>query len=137
MSLRERIDADFRTTGLTAGRHPMALLRPHHPDLWTAAELKTVRNNTRIRTGGAVICRQRPGTAHGTLFLSLEDETGVSNVVVSAAMFERHRLRIIEEPCLIIEGIAQIHETVLHIRALAIEPLLTRELPVGPSHDFR
>ncbi len=137
MTLPERIRADFRGTGLTAGPHPMSLLRPHFPDLWTAAELKRAQNGARVRTGGAVICRQRPGTAHGTLFLSLEDETGIANIIVTARLFEQNRLRIIEEPSLIVEGFVQIHEDVLHLRALAIEPLLTPAIPFAASHDFR
>jgi error-prone DNA polymerase len=137
MTLAERIRADFRSTGLTAGRHPMALLRPHLPGLWRACDLKRAPNGLRIRTGGAVICRQRPGTARGVLFLSLEDETGIANIIVSAELFERRRLRIIEEPSLVIEGVVQIHEEVLHIRALDVEPLLSADTTFGPSHDFR
>lgn len=118
----------------------MAMLRPRLPDVWRSSDLRQAPNGTRVLTAGAVICRQRPGTAHGVLFLSLEDETGISNVIVSAELFEKYRLRIIEEPSLLVEGIVQIHEEVLHLRALRIEPLLVAanaETQFPPSHDFR
>lgn len=137
MTLDERVRADFRGTGLTAGRHPMALLRPRLAGIWSARDLKQAANGARVRIAGAVICRQRPGTAHGTLFLSLEDETGISNVIVTAELFEKRRLCIIEEPSLLIEGRVQVHEGVLHLKAIRIEALLAREMPVTPSRDFR
>jgi error-prone DNA polymerase len=138
MTLPERLRSDMRQTGLTTGRHPMSLVRERVPHLWRACDLKTAANGTRVLTGGAVICRQRPGTAHGTLFISLEDETGIANVIVSANLFEQRRLRIIEEPALTVDGIVQIHEGVLHVKAIDLEALpLAAEAAFGPSHDFR
>jgi error-prone DNA polymerase len=138
MTLSERIRADIQQTGLTTGKHPMALARAQLPEVWRACDLQHATNGARIFTGGAVICRQRPGTAHGTLFLSLEDETGITNVIVTAQLFERRRLRIIEEAALLVDGIVQIHEGVLHIKAIDLEPLVIGDhAEFGPSHDFR
>ena len=84
MTRLERVRADYRGTGFTAGRHPMALLRPAPAGASGARPIsKQAAHGARVRTGGAVICRQRPGTAKGTLFLSLEDETGIANVIVT------------------------------------------------------
>jgi error-prone DNA polymerase len=82
-----------------------------------------------------VICRQRPGTAKGFVFLSLEDETGISNVIVPPALYEKTRLLIASESFLRIDGLVQQHEGVTHVRALQIHPLPT-QLPPTPSHDF-
>jgi error-prone DNA polymerase len=80
---------------------------------------------------------QRPGNSEGFVFLSLEDETGIANVIITPAVFEAERLLLVHEPFLIIEGIAQKHEGVLHIRAQRIEPLVAEQLAAGASHDFR
>lgn len=134
----ERVAADFRGTGLTVGRHPMAHLRAALPSRYTkAADLPRYRQNQPATVAGMVICRQRPGTAKGVLFLSLEDETGVANAIVSPELFERERLRIVEEAYLVVEGTVQHHEGVIHIRARRILPLDTAAPEAPPSHDFR
>jgi error-prone DNA polymerase len=132
----DRLQADYRGTELTTGPHPMALVRERFPDLWRAADLEGIENGLRIRIGGAVICRQRPGTASGFVFISLEDETGVSNAIVEPWLFERDRLTIVHEPFLMIEGRAQNVRGVIHIRAERIEALILRELSTAESHDF-
>ena len=86
---------------------------------------------------GQVICRQRPGTAKGFVFLSLEDETGIANVVVEPAFFERNRLLITEEPFLLVEGRMQNIDQVIHVRAAQVEPLDAGALSLAASHDFR
>jgi error-prone DNA polymerase len=95
----------------------MALLRGRLPDAWTASELKTITSRTRLQVAGQVICRQRPGTAKGVCFVSLEDETGVANVVVSPAMFEANRLLLTTEPFLLVEGVAERRHGTVHVRA--------------------
>lgn len=89
-----------------------------------------------MRIGGTVICRQRPGTAKGFMFLSLEDESGVANAVVRPALFEKERLTITQFPALIVEGLLQSHEGVIHVKAETIRPLRDAELPAQSSHDF-
>jgi error-prone DNA polymerase len=136
MNVHERLQADYRGTGLTIGPHAMALVREQLPDIWRAIDLEQVRHGTRVRVAGNVICRQRPGTAKGFVFLSLEDESGIANVIITPPFFEAHRLVLVHEPFLIIEGIAQKHEGVLHIRADRIEPLIADRLAAAESHDF-
>ena len=136
MSLTERLGADFRGLGLTSGQHPMAQLRSRLPDVTRATNLKTIANGTLVTIAGAVICRQRPGTAKGVVFVSLEDETGIANAVVAPALFEQLRLVITEEPALKITGHLQNVAGVIHVRAEKIEPLHAADLPSQTSHDF-
>ena len=131
----ERLRADYEGLRLTTGTHPMALLRGRLPDAWTAAELRAVTARTRLRVAGQVICRQRPGTAKGVCFVSLEDETGVSNVVVSPALFESNRLLLTSEPFLLVEGVAEPRNGTVHVRAEKISWIDFR-LATAPSHDF-
>lgn len=132
----ERLAADYSGLRLTTGPHPMALLRAQLPDVWRAVDLHDVPNGTRVRVAGQVICRQRPGTAKGVCFISLEDETGIANVVVSPRMFECERLKITMEPFLSIEGIAQRSRGTVHVKALKIERLDFAGLETADSHDF-
>jgi len=136
MTLLERIQADFATAGLTVGDHPMKQLRAQFPDLWRADELALASDRTRVRVGGSVICRQRPGTAKGFVFISLEDESGVANAIVRPALFEAERLVITQHPALIIEGPVQRQDGVIHIKAERILPLRHADLPAQASHDF-
>jgi len=114
----------------------MKTMRSRIPHVRTASSLIEGPNGSRISVAGAVICRQRPGTAKGFVFISLEDETGISNAIVKPDMFERDRLIIVQEPFLQITGRLQIHEGVIHIMAEKIEPMLSFELPPEASHDF-
>jgi error-prone DNA polymerase len=132
----ERIHADYAGTQLTLASHPMALLRTQHPDVWRAADLVQARHGMRVRIGGNVICRQRPGTAKGVVFISLEDETGIANAIVTAALFEKLRLLITQENFLIIEGPVQARQGTIHIQAETIQPLGSETLIGSGSHDF-
>ena len=84
MNAFERLDADFAGTGVTTGHHPMALIRKQLPEVTLASDLPHSRNGQNVRIAGLVICRQRPGTAKGFVFVSLEDETGVSNAIIDS-----------------------------------------------------
>jgi error-prone DNA polymerase len=90
-----------------------------------------------VRIAGNVICRQRPGTAKGFVFISLEDETGISNAIVAPPLFEKLRLVITQEPFLIIEGKLQNSENVIVVQARHIRALPHDQLVAGASHDFR
>lgn len=136
MSAEERLQSDFAGTGLTTGPHAMALWRPHLPDAWTAAELRTAPHGTHLQTAGMVISRQRPGTAKGFVFLTLEDETGVSNVILTPALFESERLTVSQEAFLLVEGVIQHQEGVTHLKAKRVRALHDRSLPSPTSHDF-
>jgi error-prone DNA polymerase len=137
MTLPERVKADYDTMNLTTGPHPMKLLRESLPDIWRAIDLPNARHGSIIQIAGNVICRQRPGTAKGFVFISLEDETGVSNAIVEPDLFEHFRLVITEEAFLLIEGEVQNSDNVVLIKARDIRPLTHEQLVGSESHDFR
>ena len=117
MTLPERVKADYEVMDLTTGPHPMKLVREQLADIWRATDLVQARHGSIIQIAGNVICRQRPGTAKGFVFISLEDETGVSNAIVTPDLFEQRRLLITEEPFLMIEGEVQNSDNVVLIKA--------------------
>jgi error-prone DNA polymerase len=137
MTLRERVRADYETMNLTTGPHPMKLLRESLPNVWRASDLAQARRGATVQVAGNVICRQRPGTAKGFVFISLEDETGVSNAIVEPELFERFRLVITEEAFLLIEGEVQNSDNVVLIRTREIRALTHEQLTGSDSHDFR
>src|SRR5205809_314223 len=137
MTLPERVRADYETMNLTTGPHPMKLLRGNLPNIWRAIDLVHARHGSIIQIAGNVICRQRPGTAKGFVFISLEDETGVSNAIVEPELFERFRLLITEEAFLLIEGTVQNSDNVVLIKAREIRPLAHVQLVGSESHDFK
>jgi error-prone DNA polymerase len=137
MTETDRLNSDFRGTHLTIGKHPMAFHREKLNALGVtpAAQLKFVHNGRLVRIAGCIICRQRPGTAKGLLFLSIEDETGVSNAVVMPDVFDRERKTILNNSYLMIDGEMQNVDNVYTVRAAHFEPLHVAEQAV-PSHDF-
>ncbi|WP_018290157.1 DNA polymerase III subunit alpha [Verrucomicrobium sp. 3C] len=137
MSPPERLRADYAGAGITLGSHPMAYLRPRVPAARKAADLYGLPQGVRVQVAGAVICRQRPGTAKGFLFLSLEDETGIANVIIAPDLFEANRLLISLEPFLLVEGILQKADGPIQIRGEKIAALASRGVPEPSSHDFR
>ena len=137
MNPAERMQADHRTQRLTTGPHPMRLMREYLPDIWMAQDVVNARHGDEITIGGVVICRQRPGTAKGFVFLSVEDETGVANAVVPPDLFESARLTITQESYLRITGPVQTREGLPLVRAERIERLSIPLLDGLVSHDFR
>jgi DNA polymerase III alpha subunit len=137
MTRPERMDADFRGTGLTIGRHPVAYHRPQLNQLGAsrAIDIQHVRDGTAIKVGGWVIVRQRPGTAKGFVFLTLEDETGVANIIITPQLFDRNRLVLVDHPFLLIEGALQNQDNVISVKARRIHPL-SFNVAAAPSHDF-
>jgi error-prone DNA polymerase len=115
----------------------MELLRPRLPGVLRAADLPAQAHGCRVTVAGAVICRQRPGTAKGFVFLSLEDETGIVNIIVEPRFFEQNRLLITQESFLLIEGRLQSVDNVIHVRGTRAAPLEAGDLAAGGSHDFR
>ena len=137
MSADERLAADYAGTGVTVGPHPMALRRATlaAAGVTRASDLAKGAHDTRVRVAGSVIVRQRPGTAKGFVFLSLEDETGIANVIVTPGLFARARWALVAEPFLLIEGNLQIQDGVASVRAQRVQ-VLARPAHVVPSHDF-
>jgi error-prone DNA polymerase len=137
MNPLERLAADYRITGLTIGAHPMRIHRERMNRLGVtpAANLAHLPDGRRVRIAGAVICRQRPGTANGFAFLSLEDETGISNAIVLPDLFEARKLTIVEEPFLLVEGVLQNQRGSASVKATRVEALRLDAASAG-SHDF-
>ncbi len=137
MTHEERLVADFHGTGLTVGPHPMAYRRAEmkalgiHP----ASTLKSIPSGQRLRIGGCVIARQRPGTAKGFVFLSLEDETGIANAIVTPDILQSNRVLLISERFLMVEGILQNQDNVISVKAERVLPLFVTRAETS-SHDF-
>ena len=123
MSAVERVVADYEGTGLTIGPHPMAMRREEMSlrGALRASDLPRQRHGRRVRVAGAVITRQRPGTAKGFVFLTLEDETGIANIIIRPDLFADQRMAIIHEPFLLVEGMLQNQEGVTSVRAERME----------------
>jgi error-prone DNA polymerase len=137
MTGEERLVADFRGTGLTVGLHPMGHHRAEmkRRGVRSAMELLNLPNGMHVRIAGGVITRQRPGTAKGFVFISLEDETGISNAIVTPQLFESNHVVIVHQQFLMIEGKLQNQDGVISVKAERIEPLrITRAETT--SHDF-
>jgi error-prone DNA polymerase len=146
MTKEERLVADFHGTGLTVGPHPLAYRRNElrRARVLSAEELTQVTQGRYVRTAGCVIARQRPGTAKGFVFLSLEDETGISNAILSPDVMEQHRVVILAEKFLLLEGVLQNQEGVVSVRVERVAPLrevyATEAVDITDaevrSHDF-
>jgi error-prone DNA polymerase len=137
MNTEERLVADYAGTGLTVGRHPMYYRRA---ELWrqrvlTAEQLRNSRDGEYVRVAGCVIARQRPGTAKGFIFLSMEDETGIANVIVTPDLYERERLTVTRSKFLLAEGPLQNQSGVIHVKAVRLSVLSDKALDLR-SHDF-
>jgi error-prone DNA polymerase len=137
MSVAERLDEDYAGTGVTLGPHPLALLRSTltRQGVVRASDLSRLVHGRAVRVAGSVIVRQRPGTAKGFVFLSLEDETGIANVIVTPQLFGRQRLTLIAAPYLVVDGLVQMQDGVVSVRARRVQPLRGPGRGV-PSHDF-
>jgi len=137
MTEAERLVADYAGMGLSAGRHPMALRRHELATrgIVRARDLLTARQGRRVRVAGMVITRQRPGTAKGFVFLTLEDETGIANIIVRPDLFARDRLVIVEEPFLIVDGVLQNQDGVTSVRAEQVQGMRGIDIDFD-AHDF-
>jgi error-prone DNA polymerase len=137
MTTDERLAADYSGSGLTCGPHPMTYHRSKlkRAGFLSADDLARCTNNRFIQIAGCVIARQRPGTAKGFVFLSLEDETGIANVIITPDLFERERVVVTRNRFLSIEGTLQIQNGVIHVKAYGIRPIDITTADVR-SHDF-
>ncbi|HKZ31499.1 MAG TPA: error-prone DNA polymerase [Vicinamibacteria bacterium] len=136
MGFSERLTSDLAGTGLSVGRHPVALFRQElfERGVRRAAELPGLADGDFVRVAGAVICRQRPGTAKGFLFLTLEDETGLVNVIVRPDLFLRERATLVGAAFLEIGGVLQGKDG-LSVRAVAVREALAGA-PATPAREF-
>jgi error-prone DNA polymerase len=137
MNTEERLVADYSGTGLTIGKHPMYYRRSElrRRNVLSAEELRTGKDGDLVRTAGCVIARQRPGTAKGFIFLSMEDETGIANVIVTPDLYDRDRLLVTRSKFLLVEGPLQNQDGVIHVKATRLLTLSDSALALQ-SHDF-
>jgi error-prone DNA polymerase len=138
MTPPQRLMSDYSGTSLTIGPHPLAFRRMELAmrGVLRAIDLPRGKNGRRVRVAGAVITRQRPGTAKGFVFLTLEDETGIANIIVRPDLFGEDRATIVNAPYLMVEGILQIQEGVTSVKAERMISL-AGDGPEPQSHDFR
>jgi error-prone DNA polymerase len=136
MTLAERLAADYRSTGMTVGPHPLALHRRALDErgVTRAVELSRFTHGVRARAAGSVIVRQRPGSAKGFFFMTLEDETGFANAIVTPPLFLAHRTLLTSAPALIVEGKLQNQDGVVSIKADRFFALALRDAP--PARNF-
>jgi error-prone DNA polymerase len=137
MTTEERLAADYRGTGVTIGPHPMSYHRVSMTRMGVtpASGLKHLPDGQPARIAGFVISRQRPGTAKGFFFLSIEDETGVSRAIIDPDLFERHRALLSHGKFLQIEGSLQTQDNDISVKAFDVMPLAISAVSVQ-SHDF-
>ncbi len=137
MSTESRLVADYAGTGLTVGPHPMAYRRQElrAQGILSATDLLAAPNGSHVLAAGCVIARQRPGTALGFIFLSMEDETGIANIIIHPELYEQNRVVVTRAKFLCVHGTLQNQDGVIHVRALAVEPLAISAVQTR-SHDF-
>jgi error-prone DNA polymerase len=137
MTAEDRLVADYAGMHLTIGPHPMAMQRAELAmrGVLRAVDLPRARNGRRIRVAGTVITRQRPGTAKGFVFLTLEDETGIANIIVRPDLFDSDRMTVLQQPFLLVDGILQNQDGVTSVKAERLHALRGISLDIE-SHDF-
>jgi len=137
MTTEERLVSDFHGTGLTTGPHPMAYRRNdlRKQGVKSALEVRNISHGREATIAGCVITRQRPGTAKGMIFMTLEDETGTARVIISPDFYDKNRMVVLHERFVLVSGTVQNQDQVIHLKAKAIAPLAGSTAEV-PSHDF-
>jgi error-prone DNA polymerase len=137
MEIEERLVADYAGTGLTVDKHPMHRRRSElrRQGVLTADELLKRRDGEFVCAAGCVIARQRPGTAKGFIFISMEDETGIANIIITPSLYEGDRLVVTRSKFLLVEGVLQNQDNVIHIKAVRLRELCSSALDLR-SHDF-
>ena len=137
MTAEARLVADFRNTGMTVGPHPLSYHRQNlkQQGILSAMDLHRLPDGAKVRVAGSVIARQRPGTAKGFVFLSLEDETGISNAIITPQLFQQDHAVIVHQQFLLIEGRLQNQDNVISVKAERIRPLSVTRAETT-SHDF-
>jgi error-prone DNA polymerase len=138
MTPTQRTRADFENSNLTIGKHPMTYHRGEMDKLGVldAQNAKSQRNGAIVKVAGCVITRQRPGTAKGFVFLTLEDETGLVNVIVEPQLFDKFRHACTSAPYVLVKGVLQSIWGVVSEKAAVVEELQFPNTTVLESHDF-
>jgi error-prone DNA polymerase len=135
----ERMAADYSILALSPNYHPMALMRPHlHEGIVSTAYLERLPDGTQVEVAGLVVCRQRPMTAKGFVFMLLEDEFGMANVVVKPQLYERYRSLVRAEPFVLVQGELQRRDGTTNVIAQSLSVLrVPRSLTAPRDHSFR
>jgi error-prone DNA polymerase len=132
--------ADYRTTSLSVGTHPLELLRPHlDPAILTSEQLANCRHGRRVRVAGMAVARQRPSTANGVVFMLLEDEHGQFNLIVPPPVYDRHRALVRGEALLLAHGRFEKHDRNMNVLVDKLEtlgPLARRVSETGVSESL-
>jgi error-prone DNA polymerase len=138
MQTQERLIADYHGTSLTTGPHPMSYCRQNlqAAGVKSAIELKNTPHGRQATIAGCVIARQRPGTAKGLIFMTLEDETGHARVIIMPDFYDQNRNAVLRERFVLVSGKVQNVDTIVHLKAEKIERFENAGIEV-PSHDFR
>lgn len=132
----ERMTDEYRVLGLSVLHHPMGLLRPKLPaGMCSTQDLESLPNGIKVMIPGLIVCRQRPGTAKGITFLLLEDEVGLTNVIVYPDLYEQQRTHVRSTPMLIVEGKLQLDENNINIVAERLHPIEDSQF-VAPTPNF-
>ena len=137
MSVEERLVADYYGVGLTTGPHPVAYWREElqNRGIKSAAEIRAIQDGRQATTAGCVIVRQRPGTAKGVIFMTLEDETETSRVIIWPSFYEQNRMTVLKNRFVLVSGVVQNQDGVVHLMAKHIKPLQMSAAAL-PSHNF-
>ncbi len=135
LSDREQIAAEYRMQGLSADRHPMQLFRWRLADrgVLSSLDVRRVESGRRVRVAGCVVCRQRPATAKGVVFVTIEDEYGLVNVILRRQVYERYRRIARTEPLIIVDGVMQRKDGVANVVASSLVPVERREDRTGDA----
>jgi len=137
MSAPERLIADYYGMGITLGPHPLELIRPQleHRGVAPACRLTSMRHGSKVCVAGGIIVRQRPQTARGVFFMSLEDETGITNIIIGPDLFQKNRLLLLNEPFLLVKGRVQNQNNVVSVRARKFQSIQGMDINLS-SHNF-
>ena len=137
MEVEERLVADYYGTGLTVGPHPMAYWRSalQQQGIKSTLELQSLPHGWNASTAGCVIVRQRPGTAKGMIFMTLEDETGTARIIISPDFYDKNRMTVLHERFVLVSGTVQNQDKVVHLKAGSIRPLEVSAATM-PAHNF-
>jgi error-prone DNA polymerase len=126
-----KLIADYRSTGLTLGRHPLEMLRPGlDPKILRSSDLPKTRDGAVVEVAGMVVARQRPETAKGIVFMLLEDERGTVNLIVPPPVYDRHRPLVRAAPLLRAKGKLERREGTINVVVTHVAALERKEVPV-------
>ena len=146
MTLKDKIAADYQIQGLSARHHPMEVFRSEvsKDKVLKSSDIAAIPSGTKVRVAGCVVCRQMPGTAKGHVFITLEDECGLTNVILRPQIYDKYRQIARLEPVIIVEGTLQKHDGIVNIVAQQLRPIKpsyrekepTQSMPVNRVRNF-